>query len=111
MDIIILVVHQHFGAVICFDRPGESGHVAVVEEIGTNNGRNYIVTSNSAWQSTFFYLQTLYEDENYSWGAYNFQGFIYCYGEQPTPVVQTKKHKFPWAIYTRNFREGNLKRQ
>lgn len=99
------------GAVICFERTGASGHVAIVEEIGTINGRNVIVTSNSAWQSTFFYTQTLYEDENYSWGSYTFQGFIYNPYADPLPFTTPKKHKFPWAVYTRNFREGNLKRQ
>lgn len=103
------------GAVICFDRPGASGHVAIVEAIGTENGRNFIVTSNSAWQSTYFYTQTLYSDQGYSWGSYVFQGFIYNpYADQPEPPptpTTEKKHKFPWAIYSRNFRNGNLKRQ
>lgn len=98
------------GAVICFDRPGASGHVAIVEQIGEMNGRKYIRTSNSAWQSTFFYLQVLYEDENYSWGAYNFQGFIYNpFADQPEPPtpppaesIETKK--FKWVLYTNKFR-------
>ena len=100
------------GAVICFDRPGESGHVAIVEEIGNVNGRACIVTSNSAWQSTFFYTQTLYADENYSWGSYNFQGFIYNpFAEQPeppTPTGATKIKKFPWVLYTNKIRERNI---
>ena len=98
------------GAVICFDKPGGSGHVAVVEAMGTSNGRNYIVTSNSAWQSTYFYLQTLYEDENYSWGSYNFQGFIYCYDNGPTPPTPTtrKQKGFKWVLYANRIRNRNL---
>lgn len=104
--------YLNYGAVICFDRPGASGHVAIVEVIGSENGRDYIITSNSAWQSTYFYTQRLYRDENYSWGAYNFQGFIYNpFAEQPTPIVQRKETKFPWVLYARKFRSGNLKRQ
>lgn len=101
------------GAVICFDRPGASGHVAIVELIGEENGRKVITTSNSAWQSTFFYTQKLYEDENYSWGAYNFQGFIYNpFGDSPTPPtpVSTKKNKFPWVLYARKLRARHINR-
>ncbi len=44
---------------------------------------------------------------------YSTSGDIYIYDGTPVPPtpITEKKHKFPWAIYTRNFREGNLKRQ
>lgn len=69
------------GAVICWRR-GEAGnnsdgagHVAIVEQI---NADGSIVTSNSAYDSTFFYLQTLTKESGYTWNsAYTFQGFIY----------------------------------
>ena len=62
------------GAVICWSRPGDAGHVAVVEKINSDGS---IVTSNSAWGGTYFYTQTLYPP-SYSWSsAYIFQGFIY----------------------------------
>lgn len=95
------------GAVICFsDDTGGSGHVAIVEEIDTNNGT--ITTSNSAWQSTYFYTQTLYASNNYKWSHYTFQGFIYNPDVTPTPPTPTRKsHKFPWVIYARKFRERN----
>lgn len=68
------------GAVICWRRgrvgtDGDgSGHVAIVEKINTDGS---IVTSNSAWGGTRFYLRTL-RPPNYSMGSsYTFQGFIY----------------------------------
>ena len=62
------------GAVICWSKSGEAGHVAIVEQILENGD---IVTSNSAWQSTFFYTKTIYKADNYNFGNYVFQGFIY----------------------------------
>lgn len=49
-----------------------SGHVAIVEQI---NADGSIVTSNSAWNSTLFYMQNIGND--YSLSGYTFQGFIY----------------------------------
>lgn len=69
------------GAVICWRRGAAgddsdgAGHVAIVEKI---NDDGSIVTSNSAWQSTNFYLQTLTPENGYTWNElYTFQGFIY----------------------------------
>lgn len=80
------------GAIICWSRgtvgddSDGAGHVAIVEQI-LDNGN--IVTSNSAWNSTNFYLQTLTPASNYHWNdAYTFQGFIYNPGVKeykPTP--------------------------
>ena len=62
------------GSVICWRRPGEAGHVAIVEQI---NADGSIVTSNSAYNSTRFYTQTLYPPA-YTWSnLYILQGFIY----------------------------------
>lgn len=101
------------GAVICFERSGASGHVAIVEEMGYSGNRKYIVTSNSAWNSTYFYMQTLYEDEGYTWNSdYHFQGFIYCYTAPtpPTPTGERTKKKFPWVLYANKIRaKNNLK--
>ena len=96
------------GAVICFWDSQGDGHVAIVEEI--NNGGESIVTSNSAWQSTFFYTQTLYRSNNYCWTGsnghfYQFQGFIYNPYVSPTPPTPTQsRKKFPWVLYARKFR-------
>lgn len=62
------------GAVVCWSYPNQAGHVAIVEKILDNGD---IVTSNSAWQSTFFYTKTIYKSDGYNFGNYVFQGFIY----------------------------------
>ena len=62
------------GAVVCWRRPGQAGHVAIVEQINPDNS---IVTSESAYNSTRFYTQTLYPP-GYTWSSqYILQGFIY----------------------------------
>lgn len=68
------------GAVCCWkytgSMAGEGGHVAVVEQINPDGS---IVTSNSAWGGSYFYLQTLYPSNGYEWGNFTaFQGFIYA---------------------------------
>jgi CHAP domain. len=61
------------GAVVCWSRPGEAGHVAIVEQI---NADGSIVTSNSAYGGKRFYTQTL-SPPGYTWsGNYHLQGFI-----------------------------------
>lgn len=89
------------GAIACFsNNSGGAGHVAVVEEINSNGT---ITTSNSAYGGTYFYTQTLYQSNNYNWGNYTFQGFIYIYSS-PAPVGRRPKSKFPWVLYARKFR-------
>lgn len=62
------------GAVICWSRAGQAGHVAIVEQINPDGS---IVTSNSAYNSTRFYTQTL-SPPYYTWSSfYKLQGFIY----------------------------------
>lgn len=96
------------GAVACFsDNNGGAGHVAVVEEID-NSGN--LTCSNSAYQSTFFYLTTLSPNDNYSYSHFTFQGFIYNpYAEQPVPPEPSElaKTKFPWAVFTNIIRKRN----
>ena len=102
------------GAVICFeDTSGGDGHVAIVEQI--NNDGESIVTSNSAWNGSFFYTMTLYRSNNYNWGGndgnrYRTQGFIYNpYAEQPippTPVGNGRGTKFPWVLYANKLRNS-----
>lgn len=75
------------GAAISWTYP-TAGHVAIVEEIAykADGSIDYIITSNSAWQSTFFYLQTLYADDGYIWKANStLNGFIYHPSISPTP--------------------------
>ena len=66
------------GAVICWrkgaagDSSDGAGHVAVVEQI---NADGSFLTSNSGWNSSMFWLQTIPADGSLS--GYVFQGFIY----------------------------------
>ena len=98
------------GAIICtyYDI---GGHVAVVEQINEDGS---IVTSNSGWQSTYFWTETLYPENGYvpSWadpGAY-VQGFIYLpisYGpgpgpEPPEPEPPTYPSSRNFIYYLRN---------
>lgn len=63
------------GAVICWgENSSGDGHVAIVEQILDNGD---IVTSNSGWQSTYFWTQTIYKSNGYNISGQAFQGFIY----------------------------------
>lgn len=72
------------GAVICWegigkDASGEkrAGHVAIVEEINPDGS---ILTSESGWNSDYFWTTTRTKGADGNWGAgsnYKFQGFIY----------------------------------
>ena len=68
------------GAIICWSsRSGNyGGHVAVVEQIDSSGN---IVTSNSAWRSTYFYTASYTKASGYYCGYHNgdyyFRGFIY----------------------------------
>lgn len=69
------------GAIICW-RKGKAGcasdgagHVAFVEEVKANGD---VVTSNSAYNGSRYYLKTYKKSNNYYMGSkYTFQGFIY----------------------------------
>lgn len=89
------------GAVICWSKPGASGHVAIVERILDNGD---IITSNSAYNSTFFYTQTIYKVNGYNSGNYVFQGFIYnpFVGEgNQSAHRKKKKRKFNFIIFNK----------
>lgn len=93
------------GAVICW-RKGQAGngsdgagHVAIVEEVKSNGD---VVTSNSAYGGTRFYMKTITKASGYSIGsAYTFQGFILPpkSASQSTvvdkPVAETTKPAVP----------------
>lgn len=98
------------GAVICWHSTRSGGHVAIVEEIKDNGD---IVTSNSAYSGSYFYMKTLSPRNNYYMGsAYTFQGFIYNPTDftPPTPPTPTptevKRKKFPWVLYARKLRDN-----
>lgn len=97
------------GAIICFwysDDDG-GGHVAVVEQI---NADGSIVTSNSAWGGSYFYLQTLYPPDYKTeggWPSYGYvQGFLYLpeiYVPPVTPPTPPKKKGMPFIYYLKQF--------
>lgn len=99
------------GAVICWHSTRSGGHVAIVEEIKPNGD---ILTSNSAYSGSYFYMKTLSPSNNYYMGsAYTFQGFIYnpTNFDPPTPPTpptptEEKKSKFPWVLYARKLRNN-----
>ena len=100
------------GAVICWHSTRSGGHVAIVEKI---NDDGTILTSNSAYNRSRFYMKTLKASNNYYMGsAYTFQGFIYPdteFIDPDTPIPtdsETKKNKFPWVLYARKFRNRHL---
>lgn len=66
------------GSVIVWGKAGEAGHVAIVEQI---NADGSILTSNSAYAGTWFYMQTVYPP-GYTWG-----GGFYCKGFIYNPAV------------------------
>ena len=76
------------GAVVCWSKGAVgneadgAGHVAIVERIEANGD---IVTSNSAYGGTSFYIKTYEKKNGYNFGAYKFQGFI-------LPPVQIKNN-------------------
>lgn len=111
------------GAVICWSKTGEAGHVAIVEQILENGD---IVTSNSAYNSTFFYTKTIYKADGYDFGNYQFQGFIYnphvtaggsTEPDEPDKPVYPdyplwKKRKgFNFVLFNRNRRLQHAKRR
>lgn len=63
------------GAIACYANGPYSGngHVCVVEEIASD----HIVTSNSAWNGSYFYLMNIGLNGQHPVSGYQFQGFIY----------------------------------
>lgn len=78
------------GAVICWSKgkvgvsSDGAGHVAIVEEIKSNGD---IVTSNSGYKSTRFWMQTFTKASGYAMNGYTFQGFILP--PDATPIADT----------------------
>ena len=60
------------GAVMCFSKPGEAGHVCIVEKVNKDLS---VVTSESGYMTTRFWVGSRKPPYNYS--GYMFQGFIY----------------------------------
>ena len=102
------------GAVMCFSQPGQSGHVAIVEEIDTDGN---VISSNSGYSRNpggyndpqYFWTESNPKSTGYlsSWeisGGYVFQGFIYN-PEQPIPPKPSPgtHRKMPLWFYNKLF--------
>lgn len=73
------------------NRADGAGHVATVEEIKPNGD---IVTSNSAYNGTLFYMQTVTKASGYQYSKDRpFMGFIYCGVEFDEDVKSEEKIK------------------
>lgn len=82
------------GAIVCYEGAGSAaGHVCVVEKITLNADKTdieSITTSNSAYNGTEFFMQTVTKADGYLYnknGTRPLQGFIYQneeYGNDPT---------------------------
>lgn len=67
------------GSIACWSKTEGAGHVCFVEEVKENGD---VVTSNSNYSGTTFYLKTYKKGNMYITNSYHFQGFIYL-GETP----------------------------
>lgn len=94
------------GAVICWSSTSSGGHVAIVEKIESNGD---ILTSNSAYGGSRFYMKTLSPPDYDMGSAYSFQGFIYPlydFIDPDDPILKKKeKNRFPWVLYARKIRK------
>lgn len=94
------------GSIINFGGNGTSGygHVAVVEVINSDGS---IITSNSGYNASYFWTDTLRPENNYiapwmqdpQWNLY-FQGFAWVFDTPPTP---TTRKGLPIWMMTRKF--------
>lgn len=99
------------GSIICWSDSAGDGHVAVVEIVYKNGD---IMTSNSAYNGSYFYTKKLKKSNNYYMGStYSFQGFIYNPTEfydpnNPPEKLKTSKNKFKWVLFTKDIRKRYL---
>lgn len=84
------------GAIMCWEGIGSlAGHVAIVERV---DNENQVYTSESGWQSSYFWNSTRHKGSG-NWGAngnYKFRGFIY------NPAVVEYKWQQKWHLYDSN---------
>lgn len=84
------------GAVACWDKPGDAGHVAIVEAIYDDG--SILISQSGYMSSKIFWTQTL--EPGYKFGsAYIFQGFIYNPAVSNTNIsiganINSKLYKF-----------------
>lgn len=93
------------GAIMCWGKEGDAGHVAIVERVNSNNS---VYTSESGWGSSSIFWNSTRTNNNGRWGCgagYYFRCFIYLPNDvqkaidaeepKPTPTpVPTPSDKF-----------------
>ena len=91
------------GAIMCWGKEGDAGHVAIVERV---NNSNSVYTSESGWGSSAIFWNSTRSNNNGRWGigaGYYFRCFIYLPddvqkaidAEEPAPTPQpTPSDKF-----------------
>lgn len=88
------------GGVMCWSSPNYEGHIAIVEEIGSN----YIKTSEGHWYAGNYTYNTRYNDGHWSQGSDAlYQGCIIPFnfsGSSPAPPVTRTKSK--WIYYLKH---------
>ena len=95
------------GAIACWSGGYDGyGHLAIVTGI-YNNGDG-ITTLNSAYKSTMYYTRSLKRPFNF--GAYKFQGFIYCPFVEPNPPEPKPEPVYKYAIGDKVELTGDLYR-
>lgn len=95
------------GAIACWSGGYDGyGHIAIVTDI-YNNGDG-ITTLNSAYKSTMYYTRSLKRPFNF--GAYKFQGFIYCPFVEPNPPEPKPEPVYKYAIGDKVELTGDLYR-
>mgnify|MGYP003004805223 FL=1 len=65
------------GAIMCWGKEGDAGHVAIVEKVNNNNS---VYTSESGWGSSSIFWNSTRTNNNSRWGCgagYYFRCFIY----------------------------------
>lgn len=82
------------GAIMCWGKEGDAGHVAIVERVNSNNS---VYTSESGWGSSSIFWNSTRTNNNGRWGCgagYYFRCFIYLPNdvqkaidaEEPKPI-------------------------
>lgn len=93
------------GAIMCWGKEGDAGHVAIVERVNNNNS---VYTSESGWGSSSIFWNSTRTNNNGRWGCgagYYFRCFIYLPDDvqkaidaeepKPTPIpAPTPSDKF-----------------
>lgn len=99
------------GAIMCWEGAGDlAGHVAIVERV---DNAMQVYTSESGWESAYFWNATRYKGSDGNWGAgygYTFKGFIYnpAVGKEKEMVIKDMKKSDKFYKYCKTCAEAGL---